>query len=55
MTLKEYLVDYASSDTRAIGERLIADELYNIPKEKVREVCADYLTKIEHGARDFRF
>lgn len=55
MTLKEYLVDYASPETRAIGEKLITSELDNIPKEKVREVCADYLKKIEQGARDFRF
>lgn len=55
MTLKEYLVDYAAPETRAIGEKLITAELENIPREKVREVCADYLKKIEQGARDFRF
>ncbi|MDD7719203.1 MAG: [FeFe] hydrogenase H-cluster radical SAM maturase HydG, partial [Eubacteriaceae bacterium] len=36
MTLKEYLVDYASEETRAAGEALIEKELGNIPKEKVR-------------------
>ena len=55
MTLKEFLVDYASEETRAIGEKLIEAELLNIPKEKVREVCADHLHKIEEGIRDFRF
>lgn len=55
MTLKEYLVDYASEETRAIGEKLIEAELLNIPKENVRAVCADYLKKIEEGIRDFRF
>lgn len=55
MTLKEYLVDYASEETRAIGERLIEAELLNIPKENVRAVCADHLKKIEEGIRDFRF
>ncbi|MBQ7317869.1 MAG: [Phascolarctobacterium sp.] len=55
MTLKEYLVDYASEETRAIGEALIEAELNNIPKEKVREICADHLQKIEEGIRDFRF
>ena len=55
MTLKEYLVDYASEETRAIGEKVIEAELLNIPKENVRAVCADHLKKIEEGIRDFRF
>ena len=55
MTLKEYLIDYASEDTKRIGEALIQAELQNIPKEKVREICRDNLAKIEQGIRDFRF
>ena len=55
MTLKEYLMDYASAETKAIGEKLILAELDNIPKEKVREICKDHLEKIEQGIRDFRF
>ena len=55
MTLKEYLMDYASEETKKIGEALIQAELNNIPKEKVREVCEDHLKKIEEGIRDFRF
>lgn len=55
MTLKEYLIDYASEDTKKIGEALINAELSNIPKEKVREICKDNLAKIEQGIRDFRF
>lgn len=55
MTLKEFLMDYASTETREIGEALIAAEVNNIPKEKVREICRDHLEKIEHGIRDFRF
>ncbi len=55
MTLKEYLMDYASEETRKIGEALIQAELQNIPKEKVRDICADHLQKIEEGIRDFRF
>ncbi|MBO5168430.1 MAG: [FeFe] hydrogenase H-cluster radical SAM maturase HydG [Phascolarctobacterium sp.] len=55
MTLKEYLMDYASEETRAIGEALIQAELNNIPKENVRVICADHLQKIEEGIRDFRF
>ena len=55
MTLKEYLMDYAAPETKAIGEQLIQAELGNIPKEKVREICKDHLEKIEQGTRDFRF
>ncbi len=55
MTLKEYLMDYAAPETKAVGEALIQAELGNIPKEKVREICKDHLEKIEQGIRDFRF
>lgn len=55
MTLKEYLMDYASEETRKIGEALIQAELQNIPKENVRNICRDHLEKIEQGIRDFRF
>lgn len=55
MTLKEYLMDYASEETKAIGEKLIEAELKHIPREKTREICADHLKKIEEGIRDFRF
>ena len=55
MTLKEYLIDYAGEETRKIGEKLIEDELKNIPKEKVRNICEENLEKIEQGKRDFRF
>ncbi|MBE7051762.1 MAG: [FeFe] hydrogenase H-cluster radical SAM maturase HydG, partial [Ruminococcaceae bacterium] len=55
MTLKEYLMDYASEDTRRIGEKLIADEMENIPNEKVKEIAKNNLINIENGKRDFRF
>ena len=55
MTLKEYLMDYAAPETKAIGEKLIQAELENIPKEKVKEICKDHLEKIQQGIRDFRF
>ena len=35
MTLKEYLMDYASPETKAIGNRLIAKEVGNVPNEKL--------------------
>lgn len=55
ITLKEYLEDYASDDTKEIGNKIILDELKNIPKEKVREIVVKNLDKIEQGERDFRF
>ena len=56
MTLEEYLVDYASPETRAIGEKLIAAQLNHIPKEKVRQIAAGYIEEIKNnGKRDFRF
>lgn len=55
MTLKEYLEDYASSKTKKIGEKLILSELDNIPKEKVRQIVTERLSKIANGERDFRF
>ena len=55
MTLKEYLLDYASYDTRKIGEALIEAELNNIPKETVKETVKQNLKNIDSGLRDFRF
>jgi 2-iminoacetate synthase len=55
MTLKEYLEDYASPETKKIGEALIQEELKKIPKEKIRKIATDYIADIEHGKRDFRF
>lgn len=34
LTLKEYLEDYASPATKALGEKLVQAELPNIPQEK---------------------
>ena len=55
LTLKEYLVDYASEKTRELGTAMIQAELGSIPKEKVREIVVKHLGEIEKGKRDFRF
>ena len=55
MTLKEYLEDYASPDTRKIGEKMIQSELLNIPNEKVRTIAENNIKNITDGKRDFRF
>ena len=54
MTLKEYLMDYASSNTRKVGDALIGKELENIPNEKVRALVKKNLEAIAQGQRDFR-
>ena len=54
MTLKEYLEDYASSETKAVGNKLIENEIKNIPNEKVLNLVSDKLEKIANGERDFR-
>ncbi len=53
MTLKEYLQDYASVDTKAIGDKLIAKEVETLGnlQTKVKE----NLSKIEKGERAFKF
>ena len=55
MTLKEYLEDYASPETKATGEKVIAGQLQNIPNLKARSVVEQHLQEIEQGQRDFRF
>ena len=55
MTLKEYLEDYASPETKATGEKVIVEQLQNIPNLKARSVVEQNLQEIEQGQRDFRF
>ena len=55
LTLKEYLVDYASEETKQIGLEMIERELENIPNPKARETAIKHLKEIEEGKRDFRF
>ncbi len=55
MTLKEYLEDYASPDTREKGEKVIEEELKRIPSDKVRSIAEKHLAEIHSGDRDFRF
>lgn len=55
LTLKEFLIDYASPETKELGERVIRDELEVIPNEKVKTKCKELLKKIEEGDRDFKF
>ncbi len=55
MTLKEYLEDYASKETKVNGEKVIAGEINRIPSDKVKEVVIKHLEELNEGKRDFRF
>ena len=56
MTLTEFLVDYASEDTKRVGFELIESELNKIPKDKVREIAKKNIEDIKATRRrDFRF
>ena len=55
MTFKEYLEDYASEETKKVGEAMILKELAQIPNEKVKEQAQKYIEQLVGGERDFRF
>ncbi len=56
MTLTEYLVDYASEETKTAGFQLIEEELKKIPTDKVRNIAAQHIADIKNSnRRDFRF
>lgn len=55
MTLKEYLTDYATADTREKGLAVIDREIQNVPNEQVKDTAIKYIKLIEEGSRDFRF
>ena len=55
LTLKEYLEDYASEETKRKGEIAIAREMEHITNDKVKAIVKERLQLIEQGKRDFRF
>lgn len=55
MTLKEYLEDYASEETKKVGEALIAKELETLEHSDIKAIVEKDLVKIAHGERDFKF
>jgi len=56
MTLTEYLVDYASDETKAVGYETLEQELARIPKEKVKAIARQNIADIKaSNRRDFRF
>ena len=55
MTLKEYLEDYASPETKVKGMAMIQKEVHKITNPKVKEKALQYLQELDDGKRDFRF
>jgi 2-iminoacetate synthase len=55
MTFKEYLEDFASPETRAVGEKVIAEYLKQIPNPKLQRKTCERLVQIKDGTRDLYF
>ncbi len=56
MTLTEYLTDYASEETKAIGMKLVDEEIKKVPGDKIRKIAEENIKAIrEDNRRDFRF
>jgi len=56
MTLTEYLVDYASPETRELGFQMIERELKKVPNDKIRRIAEENIEAIKNSdRRDFRF
>ncbi len=55
LTFKEFLIDYASKETKQVGEKTIKEHLVQIPNAKVREETERRLERLERGERDLYF
>lgn len=55
LTLKEYLLDYASAQTKKAGEELIRQETEKINNGTLRASLREDLTSLEKGERDLRY
>ncbi|MEZ4389145.1 MAG: [FeFe] hydrogenase H-cluster radical SAM maturase HydG [Candidatus Krumholzibacteriia bacterium] len=55
LTVKEYLEDYASPETRALGEQVIARSLEAIEKDGLRCDVCNRLVMIKDGQRDLHY
>lgn len=54
-TFEEYLNDYADDELKAMGQKMIDQEMKNVPSEKQRGKALAYLNRVRHGERDLRF
>lgn len=55
MTLDEYLQDYASDETKKVGENLISKEVETLENHEIKAVVKKNLDKISKGERNFKF
>lgn len=55
MTLQEYLEDYASPETKALGTKMIREQMEKIPNPAIKRRAIENLKYIAEGKRDFRF
>jgi 2-iminoacetate synthase len=55
LTFKEFLLDYASPETRLAGEQAIMQHLDQIRDPKVRQLTMERLAQLEKGTRDLYF
>lgn len=55
MTLQEYLEDYASPETKALGTKMIREQMERIPNPAIKRRAIENLKHIGEGKRDFRF
>ena len=54
LTLKEYLLDYASEETKKAGEEAIKKHLDKLKDGKTKEFVLEALNRMEQGERDIR-
>lgn len=53
-TLKEYLLDYGSEETRKIGEKVLNEHIERFRGEPVYERIREVIQRLENGERDLR-
>jgi len=51
-TFKEYLIDYASSETKEIGGKVLENMIDTLPTDELKKNTREILKKIEQGERD---
>lgn len=52
LTFKEFLLDYATDETKKLGEKTIQDHLRMVPNPEIRKETEDRLARLENGERD---
>jgi 2-iminoacetate synthase len=55
LTFAEYLNDYADDELMEMGQKMIDEQINDIPNEKRRAQAVEYLRRIRAGERDLRF